>query len=374
MSKIYGDKDTIKRAQAAKPGDKTVYINWDAIKELPDQYEVKIVDVKFTEDDFTNVGSKKAPSWYPTTSLMYSIAEARGVSGALNSITETVYEEIDISEMYMDGKHQIMRKKVGYIVKKASCVLNEDGTERHSSVRHGVFNAWEECTALWHKEEKATEGYNPKLLKSYPSGDKYYEYTWEGKVKKKALKYDTKWKRVSHFDELMDVAFGQADTKAHLKTIRELAGLPTGFTTEDLKPGIFTFAKITRSREALQLDQAAHLSSIEKGGRAEPNKMLFGPSEGSIEVVEETEPEKTEEPEKESDREKLIKALDFYLTEKDIDLTDENRESATKTLQWIKDTEDAENHKFWSKALNNLRIIEEPLPEFTRFNHGLTLT
>ncbi len=370
MSKIYGDKDTIKRAQAAQPGDKTVYINWDAIRELPDQFEVKIVDVKFTEDDFTNVGSKKTPSWYPKTSLMYSIAEARGVSGALNSITETVYEEIDISEMYMDGKHQIMRKKVGYIVKKASCVLNEDGTERHSSVRHGVFNAWEECTALWHKEEKATEGYNAKLLKAYPSGDKYYEYTWDGKVNKKSLKYDTKWKRTSHFDELMDVAFGQADTKAHLKTIRELAGLPTGFTTEDLKPGLFTFAKITRSREALQLDQAAHLNSIEKGGTGKPQKLLFG--SGTIETVEETEPEK--EPE-ETNREKLIKAFDYYLNEKDIELTDKDRDSVTNTLAWIKDNAEAEsNIPFWKKAIKNLTIIEGPLPEFARFDHGIVLT
>ena len=52
-----------------KPGDPSVYINFDAIADLPDEYEAVITEVLFDpkklEEFFANVGSKANPSWMP---------------------------------------------------------------------------------------------------------------------------------------------------------------------------------------------------------------------------------------------------------------------------------------------------------------------
>ncbi len=45
MSKIYGDENTIKKARDAKPGDTISYVNWEAIDELPDEFESRIEKV-----------------------------------------------------------------------------------------------------------------------------------------------------------------------------------------------------------------------------------------------------------------------------------------------------------------------------------------
>ncbi len=368
MSKIIAEKGVLEYCQQAKPGNKAVYVNLDAIiNDLPDQFEVILSEVKFDpnnlENDFTNVGTKKKPSWYPQTDLMYAIAKARGVSGkSSDTITEVIYEQVDISEMYLSDVPQIIKKKTGYIIKKVSTVLQEDGTVMPSSVRHGVFNAWEEAITLWHKEEKATEGYNPKLLKEYPSGDKYYEYLYDGKKQQKSLKYDTKWKRTCHFDDLLDVSLGQADTKAHLKTIRELAGLMTGYATDDLKEGKFIFSKVRKSRGSLKLEQAAHLTRIAQGGQASPAaNLLFGPEdEAENNNISDAPPEPKEKdvtPEP-TPEEELLGIFQSYVNLKE--LPDDEKQTAVKCIRFLESDPDKDDSydRLYKKVIAGLKKVE----------------
>ena len=342
MSKIYGNQETIKKAKDAQPGEKYSYINWDAIQELPDEYEVLINEVKYDPKnlakDFTNVGTESDPSWYPKTSLMMAIAEARGISGASESIVEPIYEEIDLSIMNMDGNSKIVKRKVGIRVKKAGIVLEEDGSSRRSSVRSGVFNAWDECNALWSNEEMWTAGYT--------------------KQSKFPPKYDTKYKRINHFNKLLLKAEGQADTKAYLKTVRELAGLPTGFKTVDLQKGYFIFPKVRRSKEAIKMETAARLKAISNGTEQietkQVTKELFGEKKALPPVEEETA------------RDEMIRILEAYKKE---GLT-EKFDFYEPMIHWLKSTKDAEkNTETWQKALRNLAIIEKDMPEFVKIKH-----
>ena len=272
--KIYGVASTIKEARAAKPGNQTVLVNWEAIEELPDQFEVKMVKVEFDPKNldkfFTNVGSKTKPKWYPHIDFMYKIAEARGVTGN-DANLDPIYEDVEIDEINMTKTGRIVKKKVGYVCKKSACVLNEDGTNRTSGERVSIENSWEKCVKMWHNEEAATQGYSPELVKDgeyeyfgKKTGKHYFKIN--GKYKNATpLKYDTKWKRQCSFDEELDKAAGKADSKSKSKAIREVVGLPTGFESEDLKEGRFIFAKIRRSREILQLESAANLTRISAG-------------------------------------------------------------------------------------------------------------
>ena len=383
MSKIYGDEDTIKRAREAKPGDSTVIVNWDAIKEIPDQYEVKIIEVKFDpsnlEKFFTNVGTKYDPKYYPHIEFMYKIAEARGVSGG-EAITETLYEDVEIDEMNMTTTGQIIKKKVGYMVKKSAYVLEEDGTTRPSGERISIENAWEECVKAWHKEEKITEGYSPAIVKDgeYEYYNKKYTgkhyFIINGKYKNAVpLKYDTKWKRKCHFDDELAKSLGKADSKAKSKAIREVVGLQTGFLPEDLAEGRIIVSRVRRSRGILQAESAARLSALSNGTQEQKeHTMLFGPSGGTIEMVEDTEPEiEIVTP---TNREKLIKALEYYLNEETVELNETDTGTVNTMLKWLNDTLDAEsNEAFWNKAMGNLKKIESGIPEFARFEHGLSV-
>jgi len=383
MSKIYGDEDTIKRAREAKPGDSTVIVNWDAIKEIPDQYEVKIIEVKFDpsnlEKFFTNVGTKYDPKYYPHIEFMYKIAEARGVSGG-EAITETLYEDVEIDEMNMTTTGQIIKKKVGYMVKKSAYVLEEDGTTRPSGERISIENAWEECVKAWHKEEKITEGYSPAIVKDgeYEYYNKKYTgkhyFIINGKYKNAVpLKYDTKWKRKCHFDDELAKSLGKADSKAKSKAIREVVGLQTGFLPEDLAEGRIIVSRVRRSRGILQAESAARLSALSNGTQEQKeHTMLFGPSGGTIEMVEDTEPEiEIVTP---TNREKLIKALEYYLNEETVELNETDTGTVNTMLKWLNDTLEAEsNEAFWNKAMGNLKKIESGIPEFARFEHGLSV-
>ena len=383
MSKIYGDEDTIKRAREAKPGDSTVIVNWDAIKEIPDQYEVKIIEVKFDpsnlEKFFTNVGTKYDPKYYPHIEFMYKIAEARGVSGG-EAITETLYEDVEIDEMNMTTTGQIIKKKVGYMVKKSAYVLEEDGTTRPSGERISIENAWEECVKAWHKEEKLTEGYSPTIVKDgeYEYYNKKYTgkhyFIINGKYKNAVpLKYDTKWKRKCHFDDELAKSLGKADSKAKSKAIREVVGLQTGFLPEDLAEGRIIVSRVRRSRGILQAESAARLSALSNGTQEQKeHTMLFGPSGGTIEMVEDTEPEiEIVTP---TNREKLIKALEYYLNEETVELNETDTGTVNTMLKWLNDTLEAEsNEAFWNKAMGNLKKIESGIPEFARFEHGLSV-
>ena len=86
--------------------------------------------------------------------------------------------------------------------------------------------------------------------------------------------------RRSHFDSEMKFAHAKAESKAYLKTIRELAGMPTGFQSADLTSGKMLFARIRRSKAVLKMETAARISAMSRGIESQPAKaMLFGPAE-----------------------------------------------------------------------------------------------
>lgn len=389
MSKIYGKEDVINRAKSAKPGDMTMMINWDAIEELPDEFEPHVNAVKFDPKNldkfFTNVGSDKYPKWYPHIEFMYKIAEARGVKGS-EVIAEPLYEDVEIDEMNMTTTGMLMKKKVGWVVKKSAEVLEEDGTMRTSGERISVENAWENCIKLWHKEEAATQGYSTEIVKD---GEyTYYKKQYTGKhyivqngQYKNAvpIKYDTKWKRKICFDEALDKALGMADSKAKSKAIREVVGLPTGFSSPDLASGEIIVCKIRRSRMIMKAETAAKLAYMSRGGghSNEPIELLFnndpkGIPEPTINApvepldsqpFEEYEPPKTQ-------KELFIAAIDQYNQAGQI--PEVMMETAEGMIRWVESQDKPEeNVKYWGKALENLTQIENEIPEDYRIKHGL---
>ena len=355
MSKLYGDEETIKLAKAAKPGDNTVLINWEAIGDLPDEYEAVVTKVNFKiSDDFSDVGNK---TYMPTPALHYKIAEARGIHGGSNSITNPIYEDVNINEMNRVDTPFFTKMLVGYRSMKYSTVMEEDGIERRSSACTIDYNVWNRCSELWAKEEMYTEGYSKK-----------------GRYDNK---YDTKWKRKSHFQTELKFAMQKAETKAHEKTIRELAGLMTGYKADDLKTGCLIFAKIRRSRKILQAETAARLTHLSGGGQAKPN-LLFEELKDDVEIVETIDNNNTVDNKiveevaetvetTKTPKQFLIESLETYGKNISEDLV----ETVDNILAWLDKTENPETTPFWTKAINLLKRIEEDMPEDFRVKHGL---
>jgi hypothetical protein len=394
MSKrIFGDAETIKRAREA--GTANNYINWDAINELPEEYEAVITEIKFDpkklDADFSPVDGKNGDTWMPQPQMMYRIAEACGISGGPDSQVEPLIEEVDINLMLMkpmDAEPTIRKMIVGRQVTKYSERLQEDGTFLKSSPCTVAYNAYERCCGLWANEEKSTNGYDSSIVKQWASGDKYVhvEYKKNGKTESfdAALKYDTPYKRKAHFYEELKFAHAKAETKAHEKTIRELAGLQTGYKTDMLASGSLTFAKIRRSREILKMESAARLGAMSRGEVA-PVRQLFAPDVAAVDDA----PPTAEQPEidpfavtdipgvhdaepeqKKTPRECLITTLEHYKAEK---LVPDNMIGACdKILAWLNKEKNAEkDNKVWPLAIERLKTIENAIPEKKRITHEL---
>lgn len=338
-SQILGNIELVNKAKNATPNDKNIYINMEALEELPEQFEAVITAVRFDsknlKSSFNDVGGGK---FMPTTDLMYEIAEARGISGGDNSITESVYEEVDINPMLCKGMEEppTYRKiKVGSKVVKFSTVMEEDGTLRRSSPCTQVYNVWDRCNELWSKEEQYTEGYSKQG--QYPP------------------KYNNKFKRKAHLDSEMKFAMAKAESKAFTKTIRELAGLSTGYTAQELQKGELLFAKIRKSSQALKLEQAAHLSSISAGNNQD-HSLLFGEPE------EEKEPNcknVTEDSMSPSNRTRVINLIKSTLELNHPNIDQELAENMNKCLGWLESTPDAESSDYWYMATDlEAKIME----------------
>lgn len=368
MSKIIADKSILDYCKSAKPGNKTVYVNMDAINELPDQFEVVLTEIKFDhKTDFSDVGNGNL---MPTPALMYRIAEAVGISGGDNSITEPVTEEVDINPMLiksLESEPTFRKMIVGRKVKKFSTLLQEDGTVRRSSPCTSIFNVWERCLELWSAEEANTNGYDSSVVKHYQDENAYYEYTWNKQTKKRSLKYETTFKRRAHFNAELKFAHAKAETKAHNKTIRELAGLMTGYTADELKEGKFIFSKVRKSREALKLEQAANLARISGGN--EPSvagNLLFGQVEDEAEIkgtVEETtEPDPFDDPEPvdvtPTPEEEL---LGIFMTYKVIIKDDTTMNAVVNWLEKKPDNTAANYQRGMDKAIGILKDVEKQL-------------
>ncbi len=351
MSKIYGDTQTINRAKSAPAGDRGVYVNFDAINDLPDEYEAVLTAVKYDplrlEKSFSNVGTKSNPSWMPNPDMMYKIAEACGISGGEVSETKPMIEEVDVNPMLlkpMTDAPTYQRKNVGRSVSKRSSRMTEDGTQIFSSLCTSEYNVWERCLELWSKEESYTNG-----------------YTKSGQYDNK---YDTPYKRKAHFDAEMKFAHAKAESKAYLKTIRELAGLPTGYKTEDLQSGEMIFPKIRRSQAVLKMETAARLSAMSNGlDPKSAQKQLFAPA-----------PSEIDEPIIETpyvDEPALLDVYTLYLDENLI-VDEKLLEGAKKAVEWMRsDPKYASNANYYNRALENLKKIEETIPTQFRTGHSL---
>jgi hypothetical protein len=375
MNRIIAEESTLKRVNDAKPGDKSVYVNMDAIRQLPEEYEVVLTKIEFDpvnlKKDFADVGNG---NWQPTPQLMYKIAEAKGIQGGERSNSEPIFQEIDINPIMclpIDHQPTVRKMLVGKRVTKYSTVIEEDGTLRRSSPCTCEYNVWERCVELWSREEVDTNGYDPKIIKN---GEyKYFDKTKNGPHYLRnnfavELKYDSPYKRKAHFDSEMKFAQPKAETKAHEKTIRELAGLMTGYTKEDLKDGCLVFAKVRRSALVLKLETAARVDAIRNGiGQDKrPQELLFGPvGETEVRAVE---PEidfpcqaETPPPPKPTKREEMITVLKLY--KKDDLIPAPHKDTVEKMLNWLNANADAEaNLSFWTKCAANLKVIEESIP------------
>lgn len=367
MGKILGNKSVIERVKAFKPGNSVVYINMDAINELPNEYDVIISEVKFKKEDFYDLNSGEN-RYMPKPELAYRFAEARGIYGLKQeSQTEAIYEIVDISEREMSESIQMVKMVVGYKSTKQSGYLSEDGTEVTSSVCTVEYNAWNRCTEEWSKEEAKTNGYQNIFNGEY----EYYGKKYNGKYYKSKngkyinnvpLKYDTKYKRKLHFKSELKFALQKAESKAHLKTIRELACLMTGYTEKDISHGVFYFARVRRSLETLKLETAARLTSLSKENH---NNILFETPKEEQEVKQIEENKKT----KVSLMADIIK---FYIKDQEVSKNIEDINVVDKLILWLEsnpDINDENNIKFWNKAINILKNIEENIPSFMKKEH-----
>jgi hypothetical protein len=378
---IYKDQETKKRLDKARQTGKNVYINFDALAELPDEFEAIISEVVFNPK---NLDESFAPvsddSYMPQPQLMYDIAEARGIGGMkdknglpIPAQVEPIVEEVDLNRMLCKPIESapLMRKMtIGRRVTKSSEVLQEDGTYRPSSACTVDFNVWERCTEMWSNEEKYSEGYT-KDPGTWPDG------------KKKYWKYENRYKRKAHFDKLMLFANANAQTKAHEKSIRELACMPTGYKAADLAGGVLFFVKIRRSSSVLKLETAARLEAISRGALPDrsPQQALFGEIEApkSEPVFSDAEVEDVfDEPgpfdQPPPKRERLMIVIRYYL-EKSL-IAPKEIDGVKKMIKWLEQTPDADSDlryaSWWTKAVENLRSIESTLPQEARApQHGL---
>jgi hypothetical protein len=345
----YGNPSLKARIERRSPEDKNVYINLDAIAELPDEYEAIISEVIFDPKDlaaaFSDV-SGKGDTWMPGTALMYEIAEACGISGIGQPVVEPIIDEIDINPMLCAPLDALPTKRkmiVGRRVSKQSHVMQEDGTMRTSSVCTSDYNAWDRCVESWSKEEMYTDGY--------------------AKAGKYPPKYDNKFKRKHHLDEEMKFAHAKAETKSHVKTIRELAKMQTGFKTEDLKEGRLIFVKIRRSSMVLKMETAARLEAMRSGGQA---PALAAPITRQIEDATSTPPSDdagpdlvlTPDPEPMTEREQMHKDLSEWLAKgwipkavpKLADIKDELPKYVTKIITFLSEVGAALQGDKWAKS------------------------
>lgn len=351
MANITGD--AYKYAQSAPAGDKSVYVNLDAINDLPEEFEAVVTfvtyDPKKLDESFSRVGgSDNNPMYQPKPELMYKIAEACGISGGDESETSPITEEVDINPMLckgLDASPTYRRMAVGRSVSKRSSRLMEDGSLLWSSLCTSEYNVWERCLELWSKEEQYSEGYTKQS--KYPP------------------KYENKYKRRAHFDSEMKFAHAKAETKAYLKTIRELAGMPTGYASTDLTSGKFVFSRIRRSKAVLKMETAARLSAISRGIEQNGNNILFGNTAPQLPDIPLDE---DDIPPQETEIEIVAVFSEYISAMQDGDLKDR----AIATLNWLKSEKDPKsNAKYYKKAIDNLHEIEDATPEAFRIIHKL---
>lgn len=284
-------EDAKKKYGNSDPSIKNVFINWDAIDALPDELEVVFseffFDPKKLDEYFTNVGSDNKPSWYPNTDVFYKIADMCNIVGESEKKVEWIYEEVDINPLLcksLDDEPTMRKIKTGARVTKQARVLTEDGTWRMCSPESNEFNFFALACIDFLTDEK------------YKNGN-----------------YKTKIDRQLRLKKLEKFAVQQAETKSFCKCIRVLAGLPTGFDTNDLKDGKLVFQKFIKSKRIQKLETAARIDAIRQGKTGELSQtadVLYGENQIEAprpEIKEESFIEQETKPETKPDTKQALK-------------------------------------------------------------------
>lgn len=380
MSKIIGDKKTLDYIKEARPGNRAVYVNMDAIRNLPDMYEAVISAIQFDpkklDEYFDEVGGG---NWLPKTAMMYKIAEAAGFSGGERVISEPLVEMVDFNMMTIAGfdiPPQMVEMTVGHRVVKYGEVLQADGTIRRSSPHSSEYNVYERCCDLWSDEESATDGYSPTIVKegeyTYYEKKKTGKYILNANGYAQPLKYDTKFKRRSHFYSEMKFAQSKADTKAWTKCIRDMAGMLTGYREEELSSGVFIFSRIRRSSDSLKFEQAARLQAMSRGliSEGDAAEALFGKKSPEPEKAEDIKADYDQPAEEESDYALMYRLVDTYLQRGLVPKGIEGM--ANGLLGWMKANEDSADitqESNWVEAVKVLEQIESALSDEKKIEH-----
>jgi hypothetical protein len=254
MSKVLGAKQTIEKIRESDSRSVSNYVPHQILSEAVEspEFDVIVSEVRYDptklDDYFSPVGGGNV---MPKTEIMYKIGEARGVRGIPEvSSSEPVYQEVDWSRLTTNdaaAPPELVRLMVGYKSRKQSWVLETDGSKRLSQVWEYTYNVWERSLEQWSE--------NPG-------------------------KYDTPAKRRAYFDREMKHAAQKAEYKAHSKTIRELAGMPTGYRKASLRDGWMSFYRVQLSIEAQEKDAAARRIGMATGGNDGGRAAvaaLFGP-------------------------------------------------------------------------------------------------
>lgn len=344
--KIKGSRQLIELVEKATPWDTNIHVNIEALRELPEQFCAQLTRVHFDpanlEDNFTEISGK----WMPKTDLMYDIAKARGVRGSTFFKAEDVYQEVNVNPMYMKGYEDqptMRNMHTGCSSTKQAIVTQDDGTEFTGAPCTVVDSFWTECLQAWSKEEEETEGYSkvidgPYKIKEYGRfKDKTGPHYKNSKGWIMELKYNTKWRRIAHYESQKSLSQNMAQTKSWLKCIREQAGLKTAYNAKDLKSGQLIFSKIIKSSESLKMESLTHLSAIKNGNNStEDADMLFGEKEKNVT------PEKSP----------VNELIEFMDKNKDHDKVPENlKTTANQIYDWLKRTPDADQSEYWDGAI-----------------------
>lgn len=378
--------DIINKYGEPDPNKKNMFLNYDIIDSLPDELEPVISEFKFDpkklDEHFTFVGKKDDPSWYPQTSLMYKIAEMCGIHGTAEKTVEWIVSEIDINPLLMKSFDQepTIRKMITSVrVAKRSKILCEDGNFRLSSSESNEFDFFTRACLDFLGEEEYT--------KNYTNNQKYYKYNSSIKRQKRLL-------------ELKKFAVQQAETKAFCKTVRVLAGLPTGFKPKDLQDGKLVFMKFIKSKRLQKLETAARIEAIRKGNTEmieDMSQQLFGTPKieapesvlqdlekvrnNDLVIIDEPEPPKKQNPFKntelpkkqpENEKAKIKNIIKLYTEKKEDNPNYEILDNTPNALDYIRNIWKNWKDTPLSECKKCLYLIEE-VSEIIKIEHDINL-
>ena len=172
----------------------------------------------------------------------------------------------------------------------------------------------------------------------------------------------------------MKFAHAKAESKAYLKTIRELAGMPTGFQSADLTSGKMLFARHNRKDKAvLKMETAARISAMSRGIESQPAKAM--PFPGSLLRLRKCPGgcDRADRADRRMLKSRRVRSLQFSVSTCRSIKDEAMQATAKATIEWLEGQDDPEANKaFYAKALKkNLKLIEDGIPEAFRLTHTL---